>query len=810
MPENQTAPLKLLSIEKEKSPLETQLIEIVDLKDLMAIENYVQQTKAQFNPNNFGEGEAIKYYTDVAHQMSQYKQLICDNTAVITYQKPKHGYGRVHPYKSLGLTAFKKNIRNALLGDRYCDFDLSNAQPEIVRNVCEANNISCPFIENYCDNRDEVLEDLSTKLECSRGDAKKLMLRLCFFGTYGGWVHERTDGKSHFEPQFITSFTEELNQIALVIKKSNPKLYEFARKKQAAEKKKNYLGCMFAFYLQEIELRIVQNVITHLIDKTKLTCHLSHKKVVSYEYDGFKLLKSNVEEFGGEEKVIELLNSILAAEGWNMNFDVKKIESDIVLADYYTSYIESIDPTGYNYIKKEYEEKFNLFKIVSSGTYCFELDGKLIFKNEKGIKECLRHITYKFINTDFKVPKAVEAPFIYKWIDDPKLRKYNNVGVYPPHCIEECPITTYNLWTPFYAETITNYKQDDAAVKMFRDHVMTLCNDNQETFEYVEMWLAQFFQHPGRKSGKMLLFMSGEGGGKGSMIRMLKRILGKERVAETANANDLIGQFNALLSNKYLVCFNEISKGQIGGNAGKMREAITDDSISITRKGVDPVFEESFHRFIGETDSKLNPVHTRVGDRRFVIINSSDRYKGNAQYFDKYYEMMASDHAIASIYHYYMDIPDVDRFYKMKSPLGDHQESLQEMNTEKPVLFYEYFVFNLAEFNISDAYGEPLEMFSKDLYVHFSKWRKDHGFEEFNTTAQKLQSDLFTSDLPGVSRGTRKSRGVPLMIDYKAAIKFYRAKYNKNKEVVQKDDRAAAEDDRGSWSPTPLGGDSEN
>ncbi len=71
---------------------------------------------------------------------------------MVKYGKPKHNWGRSFPYKSLGLSCFRKIVRNNnLINDYYYDFDLKNAQSEIIRLLCESNNIPCPIvIRRYC------------------------------------------------------------------------------------------------------------------------------------------------------------------------------------------------------------------------------------------------------------------------------------------------------------------------------------------------------------------------------------------------------------------------------------------------------------------------------------------------------------------------------------------------------------------------------------------------------------------------------------------------------------------------------------
>lgn len=253
-------------------------------------------------------------YANEKAQLTAYNKFY--NPAIggisVKYGKPKHKWGRAFPYKSLGLSCFRKIVRNTLINDLYYDFDLKNAQPEIIRNLCESNNIPCPIIKRYCADRPALLQQVQDHYGVSRDTAKQLFIRLCFFGTYYGWcVENKITGKTPLE--FITLFERELKDIAERAKKVNKDLYETARKKKedSGENKENkILGSFFGLYNQEYESRIVEAVLCYLINHTdlmKLAGTTNH--VGAYEYDGIKLLKENVDIFeGGLEGVLELLN----------------------------------------------------------------------------------------------------------------------------------------------------------------------------------------------------------------------------------------------------------------------------------------------------------------------------------------------------------------------------------------------------------------------------------------------------------------------------------------------------------------------
>ena len=75
------------------------------------------------------------------------------------------------------------------------------------------------------------------------------------------------------------------------MKKDNEELFNIARRKT-----ENVKGCFLSLYLQEIETRIIDTVVKFLMTTPVLT--YNGQKVLTYEFDGLKLLKENVEKYG--------------------------------------------------------------------------------------------------------------------------------------------------------------------------------------------------------------------------------------------------------------------------------------------------------------------------------------------------------------------------------------------------------------------------------------------------------------------------------------------------------------------------------
>ena len=292
-----------LGINKQTSALEGRtLVEYLPAERIRALLKS-DHLKNKWENSSYSQHYAAKNYENEVAQMKAYLKKYNHHLEGVpcTYRKPRHKWGRVFPQKSLGLTGFGKATRNTLIDGLYYDFDLENAQPRIIQNICRSNGIPCPMIDKYCASREAILDDIANTYSVATKSAKRLMLRLCFFGTFKGWCIELNMTNQQALP-FITSFERELQVIAEETKQVNSSLYESARKSKAAKtNSSNVLGSFYALYLQEYELRVVGAVMQWLMHETKVMHHpkTSGHYVGAYEYDGIKLLKSNVDVYPG-------------------------------------------------------------------------------------------------------------------------------------------------------------------------------------------------------------------------------------------------------------------------------------------------------------------------------------------------------------------------------------------------------------------------------------------------------------------------------------------------------------------------------
>jgi len=373
--------IKKIPLEMSKKISSLDNITFLEVVDYNAVDALV---KSECLENNFSDNYSQKFastiYSNVTNQLNQYQKLYNKKIGAfkVTYNKPRHKYGRVFPKKSLGLTSFSKKIRNTFIKDTYVDLDISNAQPAIIHNICKSNNIECPFIEEYIQERDRILQDVIEKYNVTRKDAKQLFISLAFFGSFGGWASSLNLNEPPLK--FIVMFAKELKAIAKVVKKQNPDLYETARKLN----KDNPLGSFFSLYLQEYETRIMEGVIDWLSNKTNiLNFPKTRLKVCTYEFDGLKLLKYNVEKYGLDKLLNDLNNIVLETMGFDIKFEEKPIDDGYEI-EYTPTELKQVNNGDVeNGVNNDKEAAEKVYELYPHWVYC--LGSLYVFDNKTGM-----------------------------------------------------------------------------------------------------------------------------------------------------------------------------------------------------------------------------------------------------------------------------------------------------------------------------------------------------------------------------------------------------------------------------------------
>jgi hypothetical protein len=382
---------------------------------------------------------------------------------------------------------------------------------------------------------------------------------------------------------------------------------------------------------------------------------------------------------------------------------------------------------GLTKMKRDFE--MNHCKIINKAIFVKRTDEKNIFFTEKGLLTAYAHLAYEvpFFDKDGIYKGVKKESFIKHWIsfENEDILRKEELDCYPNAHL--CPENIYNTWIPFEMEKLAGTPYCDAPVgkEFLLHHISILCNHQASVSDYIVKWIAQMIQYPEVKT-IMPTFISGEGAGKGSFLNMMRGLLGETKLLETTKPSEhVFGNFNELMADCFLVNLNELSKKEMMHAEGYMKGLITDNALTINIKGGMKYKSKSYHRFISfynDAVDKEDPIKTTKGDRRNLIIKSSDEKMGDAAYFEKMREYIADVNVLRTLYDYFKSIPDMDKFHQIPLPLTEYQENMKKENTS----FVEKWLENFTYENQEET---AVEKTGSELYSLWEMWRLENGIE---------------------------------------------------------------------------------
>ena len=142
--------------------------------------------------------------------------------------------GRYYALNNISLQNMWRQIRQILSFGLYYDIDIINCHPRILASVCEKNDIKCPSIIEYRDNREKHINDLIKLNNKPREYIKKMIISILNGGT--------KDYKKCKKTQFLIKLYNEYEKIVDVIVNKNIKTYDkcFKHNLNKNERNKEY------------------------------------------------------------------------------------------------------------------------------------------------------------------------------------------------------------------------------------------------------------------------------------------------------------------------------------------------------------------------------------------------------------------------------------------------------------------------------------------------------------------------------------------------------------------------------------------
>ncbi len=368
-------------------------------------------------------------------------------------------------------------------------------------------------------------------------------------------------------------------------------------------------------------------------------------------------------------------------------------------------------------------------------------------------------ITRELENLPFPVNAKNE---ISNFLHNPGTHVFDEVAFSPL----ALPPSTLNYWI----DPSTKPMQGDWYVLQEFLHTV-ICDNNHQLYDYLIRYLAHMLQKPEEKPGIMIVLLSGQGEGKGTLFKILQRIW-QRTTLQVSDINEVVGQFPASLERNFVVCMDEALFAGDKKSLDKLKSLITESTCRIEQKHQPSRTIDSYHRFFASSNHD-HFAHVDKDDRRFLFIRLSSAHKQDQIYFDAVNDALEDDTVIAAMMYDLMNL-ELTGFNVRKRPLTDEHLS-QRLQSLKGFERYWYEVLESGMFNSFQQWDQPVFVSTRHLIDYFSA--HDKNASRYGSVQQKQIASALKLVCPSAKQARKKlhsiqERGYELPDIYTARKEF--------------------------------------
>lgn len=581
----------------------------------------------------------IKYHVDKNDDktiMNEYYNLIKNGKVICKYSYgfncEEYSIGRM--YCKHSLQSMPNKFRAFVVTKKYHDIDIVNCNPTILLQLFTINGYYSPRLQEYVNKRDEYLTKYSKEYNVNKKTIKKGLNALIFGKSVKTLARELNINEKEIKSlSFIQQFSDEVTKnCKLLIQNENyhkivTDINTYLSKKG---KNKNYWPSIISYMVLTVENNILASMVqyftSHKFEVSTLIfdgCHVqSDDDDISHHLRACE--KHIFNKTGFRIKLIEkpLTHGLEYNE---IEFDNENI-SGIAPVEISENDVFEYARTNISFENQKKLFEKNHFKILYPTMYYSEIineNGEVELHNSN-FAETYQSVGYTAIN-DKKGDKTWEVkPFIKQWLQRADLRVYEKLIFNPdPNYIANNKY--YNTFRGFYW-TRDNSTPNLENIQPLLDHILnTICSGNKNEYEYLLNWMAFAIQKPHIKTQVAVVLMGLQGVGKGTIVDYLSDIMGKQYYTHPTSQNDVLGNFNSLLAGKTLVFLDEITWGGDKQTSGNLKKLITEQTMSINKKGVAQYEMSTFSNFIFASNNYWAFPAEKSERRCFIPTIDNDR-----------------------------------------------------------------------------------------------------------------------------------------------------------------------------------------
>lgn len=308
--------------------------------------------------------------------------------------------------------------------------------------------------------------------------------------------------------------------------------------------------------------------------------------------------------------------------------------------------------------------------------------------------------------------------FITRWLKEEDMRQCEEV-VCDPTSLPGLG-DNFNIWQEFAVKAIpqnTHFTLEER-IEMNKPQLRHIydvyANEVQYDADFFVDWMARILQQPQNPTRVAISLYGLQGVGKGIIFEWFRvHVLGLHCSFQTSKPErDLMGTFANGMVGKVLVQVDEVKS--LHEFSDKLKDLITNPTVNYEKKGKDSIVLPNLANFVF-TSNNANALTVSTDDRRFVLFNCSDKYKGNQQYFRDLGAHLKRPEVIREFYDFLMarDLSKYSDSFEHHRPITAYYKEVQ-LNSI-PVI--SRFFSALVNSNYPEPHIAARDMYKN--YVHF-------------------------------------------------------------------------------------------
>ena len=159
--------------------------------------------------------------------------------------------------------------------------------------------------------------------------------------------------------------------------------------------------------------------------------------------------------------------------------------------------------------------------------------------------------------------------------------------------------------------------------------------------------------------------------------------MGAEYFGHTSSPDkDLFSQFAPLTNSKIMVVVDDFNVGTIKMNSDQFKTYITGETVQYEAKGIMRCTLNNCCNFV-IIHNKPDPVKLDSDDRRYAVLECSNKFYKNVEYFQEFRKYASEPGNIRAIYDHLMGIDISQTNFQAERPMTDIYKRVKSLSVDK-------------------------------------------------------------------------------------------------------------------------------